>query len=176
VRGAIQSTLLSAQVIAVLDLKDDQRGLVWVEDRFSHVLPPGMYAYWKGPAEAKLVESDLREAMLDIGGQEIMTADKVTLRLNAVVGFRGTDARKAVTAVHDACQALYREGQLALRAVVGPKELDTFLTAKDGVAKELEEALRQRAASHPGFQTIWRSAPSFKFATRDLSRKKPQDP
>ena len=198
----------------VLDLKDDQRGLVWVEGRFSHVLPPGLYAYWtgqrqvkvdvvdartvrfehaelpvivrssqaerlldvcrvarncvgvlfydgryvdtlspglyafwKGTADAKLVEIDLREAMLDIGGQEIMTADKVTLRLNAVVGYRVTDARKAVTVVDDAHQALYREGQLALRAVVGTKELDTFLTAKDGVAKELEETLRPRAAA-----------------------------
>ncbi len=198
----------------VLDLKDDQRGLVWVEGRFSHVLPPGLYAYWtgqrqvkvevvdartvrfehaelpvmvrspqaerlldvcrvarncvgvlfydgryvdtltpglyafwKGPAEAKLVEIDLREAMLDIGGQEIMTADKVTLRLNAVVSYRVIDARKAVTAVDDARQALYREGQLALREVVGAKELDSFLTAKDGVAKELEETLRQRAAA-----------------------------
>jgi regulator of protease activity HflC (stomatin/prohibitin superfamily) len=198
----------------VLDLKDDQRGLVWVEGRFSHVLPPGLYAYWtgkrevkievvdartvrfehaqlpvivrsaladrlldvcrvqrdcvgvlfydgkyvdtlapglyafwKGPAEAKLVEVDLRETMLDVGGQEIMTADKVTLRLNAVATYRVTDARKAVTVVDDVRQALYREAQLALRAVVGAKELDSFLTAKDGVAKELEEILRQRAGA-----------------------------
>jgi regulator of protease activity HflC (stomatin/prohibitin superfamily) len=56
-----------------------------------------------------------------------------------------TDVRKAVTVVDDARQALYRETQLALRAVVGAKELDSFLTAKDGVAKELEDLLRQRA-------------------------------
>src|SRR5438094_8679949 len=30
----------------VLDLKDYQRGLVWIDGRFSHVLPPGLYAYW----------------------------------------------------------------------------------------------------------------------------------
>jgi regulator of protease activity HflC (stomatin/prohibitin superfamily) len=198
----------------VLDLKDDQRGLVWVDGRFSHVLPPGLYAYWighrevkvdvvdaravrfehrelsvivrstladrlldvcrvqrnsvgvlfydgkyvdtlasglyafwKGTAEAKLVEIDLRETMLDIGGQEIMTADKVTLRLNAVATYRVTDAHQAVTAVDDVRQALYREAQLALRAVVGARELDTFLTAKDGVAKELEDTLRQRASA-----------------------------
>jgi len=196
---------------AVLDLKDHQRGLVWVEGRFSHLLPPGLYAYWlghravqveivdaqtvrfehaelpvivrstladrlldvcrvprscvgvlfydgryvetlaaglyafwKGPAEAKLVEVDLRETMLDVGGQEIMTADKVTLRLNAVATYRVVDAHKVVTTVDDVRQALYREAQLALRAVVGGRELDSFLTAKDGVAQELEEILRQR--------------------------------
>src|SRR4051812_20668300 len=32
----------------VLDLKDDQRGLVWVDGRFSGILPPGLYAYWTG--------------------------------------------------------------------------------------------------------------------------------
>ena len=122
-------------------------GALFYDGRYVATLAPGLYAFWKGLAEANLAEIDLREAMLDIGGQEIMTADKVTLRLNAVVGYRVTDARKAVTVVDDARQALYREGQLALRAVVGAKELDTFLTAKDGVAKELEETLRERAAA-----------------------------
>ncbi|HVA50189.1 MAG TPA: hypothetical protein VNH11_27770 [Pirellulales bacterium] len=32
----------------VIDLKDHQRALVWVDGRFSHVLPPGLYAYWTG--------------------------------------------------------------------------------------------------------------------------------
>ena len=90
---------------------------------------------------------DLRETMLDIGGQEIMTADKVTLRLNAVVTYRVVDARKAVSAADDARQALYREAQLALRAVVGARELDPFLADKDAVAKELEEIVRQRVAA-----------------------------
>jgi hypothetical protein len=54
--------------------------------------------------------------MIDVGGQEIMTADKVTLRLNALVGYRVVAARQAVTASDDARQALYREAQLALRA------------------------------------------------------------
>jgi regulator of protease activity HflC (stomatin/prohibitin superfamily) len=209
----VRSSALKDRAV-VLDLKDDQRSLVWVEGRFSHILPPGLYAYWtgqrqvkvevvdartvrfehaelpvivrsamaerlldvcrvqrdcvgvlfydgkyvdtlapglyafwKGTAEAKLVEVDLRETMLDVGGQEIMTADKVTLRLNAVATYRVVDARKAVTTVDDVRQALYREAQLALRAVVGAKELDSFLTAKDGVAKELEEILRQRAGA-----------------------------
>ena len=42
---------------------------------------------------------DLREAMLDVAGQDIMTADKVTLRMNAVVTYRVVDARQAVSAV-----------------------------------------------------------------------------
>jgi regulator of protease activity HflC (stomatin/prohibitin superfamily) len=196
----------------VIDLKDYQRALVWIDGRFSHVLPPGLYAYWTGvkdvrveivdarkvrfqhadfkmivrsphaaqvldictvernhvgvsfqdgdyvetlpPGEyafwhkvaaSKLVEVDLREQTLDIAGQEIMTADKVTLRMNAVVTYRIVDARQAVTVSDGATQSLYREAQLALRAVVGTRDLDTFLTEKDAVTRAFEEAVRRRA-------------------------------
>jgi regulator of protease activity HflC (stomatin/prohibitin superfamily) len=199
---------------AVLDLKDDQRALVWIEGRFSHVLPPGLHAYWTGhrdvkvevvdarsvrfvhdelpviarspyadrlldicrierdragvlfydgkhvetlgpglyafwrnTADAKVVEFDLRETMLDLGGQELMTADKVTLRLNAVVTYRVADARKAACVADDVRQALYREAQLALRAALAARELDQFLGDKDAVAREMEETVRRRMAA-----------------------------
>ena len=198
----------------VLDLKDYERALVWIEGRFSHILPPGLYAYWtvlkdvrvevvdarsvrfehkdlpvitrspcvdrvldlatvepyhqgvltidgeyvatlppgrytfwKNMAQVKFVQEDMREAMFDVSGQDIMTADKVTLRMNAMVTYRVIDARTAVGTSEDAKQALYREAQLALRAVVGARELDTFLTDKDAVATELAEVVRPRAKS-----------------------------
>ncbi len=194
----------------VLDLKDHERALVWIDGRFSHILAPGLYAYWTGQkevkvevvdarkvrfehddlkiitragqrlldvcaiernrvgvlfqdgryvdtlasglyafwlgtADGKVVEVDLRETMIDVGGQELMTADKVTLRLNAVIAYCVVDARKAVCATEDARQALYREAQLALRAVVGVRDLDAFLSDKDVVAREVEEQVRGRA-------------------------------
>jgi regulator of protease activity HflC (stomatin/prohibitin superfamily) len=196
----------------VLDLKDYQRALVWIDGRFSHILPPGLFAYWtalrdvkvevvdarkvrfehadlkvivqaagvervlelatvqahnvgvlfvdgdfvatmapgryafwKNMAQVKFVQEDLREAVFDVAGQDIMTADKVTLRMNAVVTYRVVDARMAVSTVDDVRQALYREAQMALRAVVGARELDTFLMEKDGVASELADMVRARA-------------------------------
>jgi regulator of protease activity HflC (stomatin/prohibitin superfamily) len=74
-----------------------------------------------------------------------MTADKVSLRLNALVTYRIVDARKAIGATDDVRQALYRETQLALRAMIGARELDAFLTDKDVVAHEIEQAIRVRA-------------------------------
>lgn len=207
----VKSGALAGRAV-VLDLKDNERALVWVDGRFSHVLPPGLYAYWTGVRDVKtevvdarrvrfeheslqaisrsasvdrvleigtvephhqgvlmidgkyvetlppgryvfwknvaqvtFVQEDMREAMLDIAGQDIMTADKVTLRVNAVVNYRVVDARLAVTVADNAQQALYRESQLALRAVIGARELDTFLTDKDAVAAELADAVRSRA-------------------------------
>ena len=115
-------------------------GVLFIDGEYVETLPPGRYAFWKNMAQVKVVQVDLREAMIDIAGQDIMTADKVTLRMNAVVTYRVVDARQAVSVVDDARQALYREAQLALRAVVGARELDTFLTDKDAVASELAES------------------------------------
>ena len=92
-----------------------------------------------------MVEIDLREMMVDVGGQDIMTADKVTLRLNAVVTYRIVDARKVVSQTDDVRQALYRETQLVLRAVIGARELDSFLTDKDAVARNIEDSVGRRA-------------------------------
>lgn len=95
-------------------------------------------------AKLKFVQEDLRKTMADIAGQEIMTADKVTPRMNVVVTYRVADSRQAVSTVENAQQALYREAQLAVRAVVGARELNTFLIDRDGVAREMEELLRKR--------------------------------
>ncbi len=63
-------------------------GVLFEDGSYVETLPPGKYAFWKNMAKVMLVPVDLRETMLDIGGQEIMTADKVTLRLNAVATYR----------------------------------------------------------------------------------------
>jgi len=87
---------------------------------------------------------DVRETMIDVVGQDIMTNDKVTLRMNAVATYRVVDPRRAVSTVDDVKQALYREVQLALRAVIGARELDALLADKDVVAREVEEQVRRR--------------------------------
>jgi hypothetical protein len=92
-----------------------------------------------------VVEVDLRELTLDVQGQEIMTGDKVTLRLNAVATYRVADPRRAVCTADDFKQALYREAQLVLRAVVGTRELDSLLADKDSVASEAAALFMPRA-------------------------------
>lgn len=133
---------------AMLDVCTVNRGcagVLFLDGRYVETLTPGPYAFWKGAADARVVEVDLRETTLEVSGQEIMTADKVTLRLNALVTYKVVDPRRAVCAADDARQALYREAQLALRAVLGARELDALLADKDVVARETEELIRRRA-------------------------------
>jgi len=122
-------------------------GLFVKDGAHEETLRPGTHAYWKGVARARIVDVDMRELVLDIAAQEIMTADKVTLRLNAVVTFKVADPVKATTLVEDYRQALYREAQLALRSVIGTKELDVLLADKDAVAGELDGLVRDSVAS-----------------------------
>ncbi|MDA0834571.1 MAG: slipin family protein, partial [Planctomycetota bacterium] len=140
-----RSPAVSKGLLDICTVDRDHVGVLFIDGRYVETLAPGLYAFWKGASESRVVEVDLREAMIDVSGQDIMTADKVTLRLNAVVTYRIADPRKGVSQTDDVRQALYREVQLVLRALVGARELDNFLTDKDAVAKEIEENVRRRA-------------------------------
>jgi regulator of protease activity HflC (stomatin/prohibitin superfamily) len=144
--AVIVKSTMAQQALDICSVARHTVGALFLDGAFAGELAPGPYAFWKGLVEARVVELDLREITVDVSGQELMTADKVTLRVNALTTYRVVDVRKAVCAADDVRQALYRETQLALRAVVGVRELDAFLADKDAVAREIEEALRGRAA------------------------------
>jgi regulator of protease activity HflC (stomatin/prohibitin superfamily) len=109
-------------------------------------LAPGQHALWNGAGKLGFRTVDLREKTADVAGQEIMTQDKVSLRVNLVVAYRFVDPARSVAASADADQALYREAQLALRAAVGGRSLDALLADKQSVGAEVARALAGRAA------------------------------
>jgi regulator of protease activity HflC (stomatin/prohibitin superfamily) len=109
-------------------------------------LRQGLHVFWKGTGKVTWKTVDRREQVADVAGQEIMTADKVTLRVNLLVTYQVSDALKAVSSVNDYAQALYREAQLALRAAVGTKTLDALLSDKESVGGEVRQSLTARAA------------------------------
>jgi regulator of protease activity HflC (stomatin/prohibitin superfamily) len=125
-----------------------QRTLLFKDGELVEVLEPGRHVFFKGAGKLKTVPVDLREQLVDVAGQEIMTADKVTLRMNLVVACQVTDPILAVTSVDNYSQALYRQAQLALRAAVGTRTLDTLLADKQAVGDELATDLRERAATY----------------------------
>ncbi|HOI53822.1 MAG TPA: slipin family protein [Phycisphaerae bacterium] len=144
--AAIVAKETSAEALEIVTVEEDHVGVLYEDGVFTETLPAGRHAFWKSSRKVRVFQVDMRERVLDVAGQDIMTADKVTLRLNAVVTFRVADAPLTVAATEDVKQALYREAQLALRAIVGAKELDTLLADKDAVARELEATVKERAA------------------------------
>lgn len=136
----------AAALLEVLHVEPGHAGLWFRDGVYRATLEPGTYAFWKGVGKLKLHDVDMKELVLDISGQEIMTADKVTLRLNALVAYRITDPLRSVTEVEGSAQALYRAAQLVLREAVGAKDLDTLLTGKEALGSELAVMLATRAA------------------------------
>ncbi|MGI9517526.1 MAG: slipin family protein [Pirellulaceae bacterium] len=130
----------------VCTVQREHVGVLFVDGRYTDTVLPGRYAFWRGMADTRLVELDTREQALDVSGQELMTSDKVTLRLNAVLTFRVTDPRRAIGSSDNFAQALYRAAQMALREVVGQYELDAFLQDKISLANQVQQQLVGRAA------------------------------
>jgi regulator of protease activity HflC (stomatin/prohibitin superfamily) len=128
-------------------VEEGRLGLVYVDGRLVETVRAGAYAFWKGVGRVTVTIVELREQVVEIAGQEIMTADKVTLRLNALVTYRIVDAVQAAVEVEDVAQVLYRQAQLALREVVGTRELDSLLSDREGVAAQLLGILRERVAA-----------------------------
>jgi len=73
-------------VLDTFRVEEGHVGLFFRDGQFVSRLSPGTHAFWKNVGKVKVFHIDSRESMLDISGQEIMTADKVTLRLNASTG------------------------------------------------------------------------------------------
>jgi regulator of protease activity HflC (stomatin/prohibitin superfamily) len=120
--------------------------LLYRDGALVEALRQGLHVFWKGTGKVSWKTIDRREQVADVAGQEIMTADKVTLRVNLLVTYQVADAQRAITAVADYTQALYREAQLVLRAAVGGKTLDALLGDKESVGGEVKNTLTARAA------------------------------
>lgn len=137
---------LASQVLDIATIERDHVGVLFLDGGYVETLPPGQYAFWRQAATVRLVEVDLRDAVIDVVGQDIITSDKVSLRINALVTYRVVDARRAVSRAEDVRQALYRDVQLAVRAVIGARQLDELLAEKEAVVSEIHDALRRRAS------------------------------
>ena len=103
-------------------IKDTHRGLWYQDGVLVKVLDAGRYViprridlgFWRSPVvEVTLV--DMRERDLTIKGQEILTADKVAIRISVVVQYRVVDPQAAVHAVASYEERLYTDVQLAAR-------------------------------------------------------------
>jgi regulator of protease activity HflC (stomatin/prohibitin superfamily) len=128
-----------------VQVSDNETALLFRDGVLIEQLKQGLHVFWKGAGNVKWKTLDLREQVADVAGQEIITADKVTLRVNLVVTWTVADPVLATRTSVSPEQALYREAQLALRAAVGTKALDALLADKEAVGGEVRNALSARA-------------------------------
>lgn len=143
---AIMSLAGSSKWLIDVEVAEHEDALLIKDGEIVETLRKGRHVFWTNVGRVTWKTVDRREQVADVAGQEIMTKDKVTLRVNLVVTYQVIDTIKAVTVVNDYGQALYREAQLVLRAAVGTRTLDALLADKESVSGEVRNALASRAS------------------------------
>jgi regulator of protease activity HflC (stomatin/prohibitin superfamily) len=123
-------------------------GLLYADGRFERTLEPGAYAFW-AIRNIRVEQIDLRLQALEIPGQEILTRDKVSIRVNVSAEYRVTDPALAALAVQGWQAYLYRTVQFAVRQLLGVRTLDELLADK-ALLEQAQPALGEvRAAMEP---------------------------
>jgi regulator of protease activity HflC (stomatin/prohibitin superfamily) len=124
-----------------------ERGVVFRLGRFSGLRGPGLF--WIIPLNIeRAVIVDIRTRTVSAEQQETITRDSVTIRVNAVLWYRITDAGKSVIAVSEAASAVYQLALTGLRNIIGQHDLDEVLQERD----KINDLLRQ---SIMGSTTQW---------------------
>lgn len=123
-------------------------GILMVNGKVHSMLEPGKYAYFMKPNTVELRIVDTRPETLTINGQELLSRDKVPLRLNFVVTYRIVDPLKAAQAVGRLEETVYLKAQLALRELVSAKSLDELLSEKQVVGSVVLSELRKNETEY----------------------------
>jgi len=136
-----------------VQVPDEGTGVLRVDGRVERLLPPGAHAFWTFGRQVAVESVDLRLQALEVTGQEILTRDKVALRLNLSATWRYTDVLKAVQGLAKPAEHLYRELQFGLRAAVGTRTLDALLENKSVIDEVVTAQVTERLAGH-GLQLV----------------------
>lgn len=138
----LAGTVLRTQVV-----RPWQRVVVVANGEQAEVLREGAYAMSTYDRNLEVIVFDTREQELQVRGQELITADKVTLRLNVVFKYRITDPVVAVRATSGLYDALYAEVQLAARTAVAGVTVDQLLEQRVELAAAMVAAVRERVGT-----------------------------
>ena len=116
--------------LQVVNLNSFEKSMLFFNGKFIRLLEPGKYHFWNGPTKVTAQSFDMRQQQLDMTGQEIMTQDKVTLRLNFICQYRIVDPVTLYQKIKEFEKQLYILLQLILREYVGMLRLDELLEKK----------------------------------------------
>ncbi|MDC9583001.1 slipin family protein [Xenorhabdus sp. PR6a] len=133
----LESCVLMAQIPAW------HVGILKVDGVAQELLQPGLKGYWRVGYDVTVEIVDTRLQALDVGGQEILTRDKVNLRINLSANWRYHNVLMAYEQLSEPVAYLYRELQFALREVVGTRSLDELLENKQIIDELVNEKIQQ---------------------------------
>ncbi len=125
--------------MAVNILQEYERGVVFRLGRFNAVKGAGLRLII--PGVDRLVKISMREVVMDVPPQDIITLDNVSVQVNAVLYFRVVHPEDAIIKVENYLYGTSQLAQTTLRSVCGRAELDTLLSDRERLNRELQEEL-----------------------------------
>jgi regulator of protease activity HflC (stomatin/prohibitin superfamily) len=131
----------------LLQVMEYQKAVLYEDGRYVKTLGPGRYWLTRAFPRQEATLVDVRLASLAVAGQEVLTADKLGVRLTLVAQYRVAEPAKAMTLVQNYAAYLYEELQLAMRDIVGAQTLDGLLARKGSLSDELAQKVRPRVAA-----------------------------
>ena len=124
------SRTVAIKPIADVAVAKEHVGLLYVNGKFVRRLQAGQHAFWQFNHTIEVKAFDCRTQMLEISGQEILSKDRVSLRINRSANIKVLDPELAARSVDKVEDYVYKTLQLALREAVGTKSLDDILLDK----------------------------------------------
>jgi len=119
-------------------------GLLYVDGELCERLDTGRHAFWAVDRRVRVETVDLRETALDVVAQEVLTKDRVSIRLNVTAFSRIADPVLRATALPDAEAHIHKLVQFAVREAVGGRTLDALLRERVEADREITDHLRGR--------------------------------
>ena len=116
-----------------------QQGIVEQLGKYKQTAGPGLKMIF--PVIQSLLKVDMREQVVDVPPQEVITKDNVTVTVDAVIYYEPTDAQRLVYNVANFIMAITKLAQTNLRNVIGEMTLDSALTSRDNVNTAIREVL-----------------------------------
>jgi len=115
---------------------------LYVDEVFEEVLHTGKHYFYSELRKLEVKYVDMRLKELEISGQELLSADKVTLRCNLTMHYRVTDGKRYLNAVDDPNEYLYKQLQFAAREHLGSMNIDAILESQHTVSQSVLDKLR----------------------------------
>lgn len=148
-RGGIK--LAGNDGVFVALVPEHSTGVLYIDGKLQGLLPSGLHYFWRYLRDVTVETVDLRLQVQEVAGQEILTRDKVSLRVNLTAGYRYSDVQTAFAKQAKPLEFLYKALQFGLRAAVGTRTLDELLENKSTI-DELVAAHVKRRLSGPGLE------------------------
>ncbi|MDD2435576.1 MAG: slipin family protein [Bacilli bacterium] len=124
-------------LVSVKQVNEYERGIKFTFGRYTKIMNPGLNLVF--PIIHSFRKVDIRTKVVDVPDQEAITKDNISVKINAVVYFKVSDAAKAILEVEN---FFYATSQLALttmRNIVGTVSLDDLLNKRDKISEEIQK-------------------------------------